>query len=110
MTVELGQQVTMLEAACRHLLLRPDDTLVRESMVRTIATMELAATADDNAFVRGLVDEAQAHADSLAFRLEGIGYDCLHISARTVLLCQTLTQLKLQLRVVAGEAMARSPA
>lgn len=102
MTVELGQQVTMLESACRHLLLRPDDALVRESLVRTIAAMELVALPDDTAFVRGLVDEVRAHADGLAFRLEGIGYDCLHISARTALLCQALTQLKLQLSTVAG--------
>ena len=95
--VELGQQVTRLEAACQHLLLRPDDAIVRESLMRTLAGMDLAATPDHSAFVRGLVDEVRAHADSLAFRLEGAGYDCLHISARTALLCQTLAHLKLQL-------------
>jgi hypothetical protein len=97
----------MLEAACQHLLLRPDDVVLRESLMRTIATTELATTPDANAFVRGLVAEVRAHADSLAFRLEGTGYDCLHISARTALLCQTLAHLKLQLPAVAGPAMAR---
>jgi hypothetical protein len=104
---ELGQQVRMLEAACQHLLLRPDDVVLRESLMRTIATTELATTPDANAFVRGLVAEVRAHADSLAFRLEGTGYDCLHISARTALLCQALAHLKLQLPAVAGPAMAR---
>jgi len=97
MTAQLGRQVKMLEAACRHLLLQPDDMAVRESLARTIAAMELTTTPKDTAFVRGLIAEAQAHADSLAFRLEGVGYDGLHISARTALLCQTLVHLRLQL-------------
>ncbi|SEN96373.1 hypothetical protein SAMN02990966_00709 [Rhodospirillales bacterium URHD0017] len=105
MTIDLGQQVKMLEAACQHLLLHPEDTLVRKSMARTIAALELAPAPGDTAFVRGLVAEVQAHADSLAFRLEGPGYDCLHVSARTALLCQTLTHLKLQLPAVTDEAV-----
>ena len=106
MTVELGRRVTVLKMACQHLLLRPDDVLVRKSLARTIASTELTASPDDSAFVRGLVDEVRAHADSLAFRLEGAGYDCLHISARTALLCQVLAALKLQLRTGTGEAPA----
>ena len=109
MTVELGRQVTVLKMACHHLLLRPDDVLVRESLARTIATTELTASPEDSAFVRGLVDEVRTHAESLAFRLEGAGYDCLHISARTALLCQALGQLKLQLRASTGQATAGSP-
>ncbi|MBI2735123.1 MAG: hypothetical protein HYX38_00990 [Rhodospirillales bacterium] len=100
MTVDLRQQVTVLEAACHCLLLRPDDVPVREALARTIAASELSAASDDRAFVRSLVDEAQAHADSLAFRLEGTGYDCLCISAAAAMLCQTLALLKLQLSVV----------
>jgi hypothetical protein len=106
-TIDLGQQVMMLEAACQHLLLRPDDAQIRERLAQAIATMELAIAPGDSAFVRGLVNEARAHADSLAFRLEGTGYDCLHISARTALLCQTLAHLRLQLPAVGGEAMGR---
>ena len=97
--IDLGQQVTMLEAACRPLLLRPDDTDLREKVARTIAIMELTEAPTDNAFVRGLIAEVRAHADSLAFRLEGTGYDGLHISARTALLCQTLAHLRVQLPV-----------
>ncbi|SEP50750.1 hypothetical protein SAMN02990966_07755 [Rhodospirillales bacterium URHD0017] len=104
---ELGQQVRLLEAACQHLLLRPDDVVLRERLMRMIATSRLATMPDANAFVRGLVAEARAHADSLAFRLEATGHDCLHISARTALLCQTLAHLKLQLPAVAGPARAR---
>jgi len=109
MTTELGRQVNVLKMACQHLLLRPDDVLVRDTLARTIASVELTASPEDSAFVRGLVDEVRAHADSLAFRLEGVGYDCLHISARTALLCQALAHLKLQLRAVAGEATAGRP-
>jgi hypothetical protein len=105
-TVHLRQQVMTLEAACQRLLLRPDDALGRERLVRTIAAMELATLPGDSPFVRGLVDEVRAHADSLAFRLERPGYDCLHISARTALLCQTLAHLRLQLPTLGGEAMA----
>ena len=94
---DLAHQVATLEAACRHLLLGPDDALARESMARTIAAMELAVRPDDGSFVRGLVDEVCAHAESLAFRLEGVGYDSLHIRATTALLCQALAHLKLQL-------------
>jgi hypothetical protein len=100
MTIELEQEVRTLEAACHHLLLRPDDTALRQSVARTIATMKLATAPDDNAFVRGLVAEIRAHADSLAFRLEGAGYDGLHIGARTALLCQALANLKEQLPAV----------
>ena len=97
--IDLGQQVAMLEAACRPLLLRPDDVDLREKVARTIAILELAETPTDNAFVRGLIAEVRAHADSLAFRLEGTGYDGLHISARTALLCQALAHLRVQLPV-----------
>ena len=97
MTVEIGQQVQMLEAACRHLLLRPDDADVRENLARTIAIVELAATPADTSFVRGLIAEVRSHADSVAFRLEGAGYDCLHVSATAAMLCQTLVHLRAQL-------------
>lgn len=103
MTADLGQQVEVLEVACRHLLLRPDDSVARESLARTLAAMNLVAAADDGAFIRGLVAEVRAHADCLAFRLEGRGYDCLCISAATALLCQALALLKLQLAAVPPE-------
>jgi hypothetical protein len=103
--LDLGQQVTMLEAACRPLLLRPDDAGARENVARTIAIMELAEAPTDSAFVRGLIAEVRAHADSLAFRLEGSGYDGLHISARTALLCQALAHLKGQLPALAGRPL-----
>lgn len=106
MTVEIGQQIRMLEAACQHLLLRPDEADVRESLARTIAIMELATTPADTAFVRGLIAEVRAHADTVAFRLEGRGYDCLHISAQTALLCQTLAHLRAQLPSVAPKVTA----
>lgn len=107
MTTELGRQVTVLKMACQHLLLRPDDLLIRESLARTIATTE--PSPEDSAFVRGLVDEVRTHAESLAFRLESAGYDCLHISARTALLCQALAELKMQLQASAGQATAGRP-
>lgn len=102
MRVELGEQAKTLEDACHRLLLRPDDALARQSVARTIAATELSASLEDDAFVRGLVDEVQAQADSLAFRLEGVGCDRLYISATTAVLCQALAQLKLQLAVVAA--------
>ena len=105
---DVAQQVGTLETACRHLLLRPDDALAREGMSRTIAAIELAARPGDGSFVRGLVDEVRAHAESLAFRLEGVGYDSLHIRATTALLCQALAHLKLQLPdVTAGGDLRR---
>lgn len=94
----------MLEVACHHLLLRPDDAEVRERLARTISIVDLATTSADSAFVRGLIAEARAHADSVAFRLEGRGYDCLHISAQTALLCQTLAHLRAQLPAGAVQA------
>lgn len=101
---DLGQQVTLLEAACRHLLLRPDDVVAREDMARTIATVKLPTGPDDSLYVRSLVNEVRAHAVTLAFRLEGRGYDCLYIRATTAMLSQALAHLKLQLLVpiVAG--------
>lgn len=102
MAVDLGAQVRMLEEACHRLLLRPDDFFAREGVARAIALSELSADIDGDAFVRGLIDEVRAHADSLAFQLEGTGYDCLCISATTAMLCQTLAQLKLQLAFIAS--------
>lgn len=102
MAIDLMQQVTTLETACHCLLLHPDDVLAREALARTIAATELSAAPQGHAFVHSLVAEAQAHADSLAFRLEGTGYDCLYISAATAMLCQTLALLKLQLSPVIG--------
>jgi hypothetical protein len=69
--------------------------------------MEFTPTPDDGAFVRCLVSEIRAHADTLAFRLEGTGCDCLYISATTALLCRTMMLLKLQLRDGAGQTMAK---
>ena len=79
---DLGQQTQMLEAACRHLLLRPHDARAREHLARTIAAATLAAEADASTALRCLVGEVRTHADSLAFRLESAGYNGLYISAR----------------------------
>lgn len=104
MALDLGLQLKMLEEACHRLLLRPDEVAVREDLARTIAAIELSAAPDGDVFVRALVDEVRAHADSLAFRLEGRGYDCLYISGATTVLCQAMTQLKLQLSAVASRS------
>jgi hypothetical protein len=106
---DLGEEVTILATACRRLLLRPDDPLAREGMARTIAAMELPFQPDDSALVRGLISEARAHAESLAFRLEGAGYDDLYIRATTALLCQALAHLKQQLLVGAAPDDLRPP-
>lgn len=85
---DLGCQTQMLEAACRHVPLRPHDALARERLARTIAAMTLATAADASASLRGLIDEVRARADSLALRLESGGYNRLYISAATAMLCQ----------------------
>ena len=103
---ELERQAQMLETACRHLLLRPHDALAREHLARTIAALTLATEAHDSTSLRGLVDEVRALADSLAFRLESMGYNGLYISAATAMLCQALAQLRVQLTAFDGQAIA----
>jgi hypothetical protein len=103
---DLGQQTQMLEAACRHLLLRPHDARAREHLARTIAAATLAAESGASTAMRGLVGEVRTRADSLAFRLESVGYNGLYISAATAMLCQALAQLRVRLANLDRQAMA----
>lgn len=103
---ESERQTLMLETACRQLLLRPHDALAREHLARTIAATTLAADEDDSTSMRAVVDEVQARAESLAFRLEGAGYNGLYISAATAMLCQALAQLRAHLATLDAQTMA----
>ena len=96
----------MLETACRQLLLRPQDALAREHLARTIAATTLAAEVEDSTSMRAVVDEVQARAEGLAFRLEGAGHNGLYISAATAMLCQALAQLRAQLATLDTQTMA----
>lgn len=96
----------MLEAACRQLLLRPQDALAREHLARTIAATTLAAQVEDSTSMRAVVEEVQARAESLAFRLEGVGYNTLYISAATAMLCQALVQLRVQVTALDAQKIA----
>ena len=103
---QLERQALMLETACRQLLLRPQDALARQHLARTIAATTMAAEEDDSTSMRAVVDEVQARADSLAFRLESAGYNTLYISAATAMLCQALVQLRMQLTALDAQTMA----
>lgn len=103
---ELECQALMLKTACRRLLLRLQDALAREHLARTIAATTLAAEVEDSTSMRAVVDEVQACAESLAFRLEGAGYNGLYISAATAMLCQALAQLRMQLTALDTQTMA----
>jgi hypothetical protein len=103
---ELERRALMLETACRQLLLRPQDVLAREHLARTIAKTRLAAEVEDSTSMRAVVDEVQARADSLAFRLEGAGYNGLYISAATAMLCQALVHLRMQLATLDAQTVA----
>ena len=76
------------------------------SVVVAVAATTLAAEVDDSTSMRAVVDEVQARADSLAFRLESAGYNGLYISAATAMLCQSLVHLRMQLANLDGQAMA----
>jgi len=102
---ELERRALMLETVCRQLLLRPQDALARQHLARTIAATTLAAEVQDSTSMRALVDEVQARADSLAFRLESAGNNGLYISAATAMLCQSLVHLRMQLANLDGQAM-----
>jgi hypothetical protein len=103
---ELERRALMLETACRQLLLRPQDALAREHLARSIAATTLVAEVEDSTSMRAVVDEVQARADSLAFRLESAGYNGLYISAATAMLCQTLAQLRMQLTSLDAQTLA----
>jgi hypothetical protein len=103
---QLERQALMLETACRQLLLRPQDALARQHLARTIAATTMAAEEDDSTSMRAVVEEVQARAESLAFRLEGVGYNTLYISAATAMLCQALVQLRVQLTDLDAQTMA----
>jgi hypothetical protein len=69
-------------------------------MLRTIAISPLLAGANDATFVRGLLDEARANADDLAFRLEGPGCDRLVVCTFAAVLSRTLATLQSQLQAM----------
>ena len=96
----------MLEAACRQLLLRPQDALAREHLARTIAATTLAAEVEDSTAMRAMVHEVRARAVSLAFRVESVDYNGLYISAVTAMLCQELVHFRMQLATVDAQTMA----
>jgi hypothetical protein len=98
MAIDLQQQVELLQAACRRLVLQPDEEPVRQDMLRTIAISALQAGPNETTFVRGLLDEARANADHLAFRLEGPGCDRLVVCTLAAVLSCTLAALQSQLR------------
>ena len=93
MTADLGQQATMLQAVCRRLLLRSEDDLARQEMARAIAVARLVPDRQAGAFVHWLADEARAHAERLAFRLESGSHDRLYITTAAAMLCQALALL-----------------
>jgi hypothetical protein len=64
------------------------------------------AEVEDSTSMRAVVDEVQARAESLAFRLECAGYNGLYISAATAMLCQALVQLRMQLTAFDAQPMA----
>jgi hypothetical protein len=98
MAIDLQQQVELLQAACRRLVLQPDEEPVRQDMLRTIAISALPARRNDTTFVRRLLDEARSNADDLAFRLEGRGCDRLVVCTLAAVLSCTLAALQSQLR------------
>jgi hypothetical protein len=98
MAIDLPQQVELLRAACRRLVLQPDEEPARKGMSRTIAVTPLLARPHETTFVRGLLDEARSTADELAFRLEGPGCDRIVVCALAAAFSRTLAKLRSQLR------------
>jgi len=79
------------------LLLQPSHDDTRDMLAFVLATTPLALGECDSLLIAALVNEARAHGEELAYRLEAPGYSSLYIAATTARLHQTLTILELQL-------------
>jgi hypothetical protein len=58
---------------CRRLLLQPDHADARHMLAFVLATAPLAFGDSDSLLITALIEEARAHAEELAYRLEGAG-------------------------------------
>jgi hypothetical protein len=101
---DLGQQAMMLKTVYRRLLLYPENELARREMARAIAVVPLVPDQQAGGFVHWLADEARAHAERLAFRLESGSHDRLYITTTAAMLCQALALLALQLSQRRGQS------
>jgi len=99
--------VEELIAGCQNLMLHPQREEARQALAVLVASPALSFHQGDPFLVRCLLQEARAHADELAFRLEGSEYPSLYLSAAAARLCRTLTLLE-QARQADGRAFRSS--
>ena len=85
-----------LEAACQRVVLEPGAAAARNNLCRLLQ-INRCDTFRPGSLARGLAEEAQAHGDDLALRLEQAGSDTVTIRAAATRLCQTLACLRLEL-------------
>jgi hypothetical protein len=95
----LNESLEVLDRACQQIALRPHDEAARLLLAMAVMSAELAPSIEDSALVRALTEEARAHSEDLAFRLERPGYDSIFIGAAAAKLRQTLAVLKEQVRI-----------
>lgn len=98
MAIDLQHQVELLQAVCRRLALQPNDESARQYASRAVSITPLLHGANDTIFVRALLSEARASAETLAFRLEGAGCDRLTVCTLAAALSRALAELRSQLK------------
>jgi hypothetical protein len=99
---ERNDELTLFLRACQGLLLEPQGGDRRDALAVVIGRAALISLPGDSLLVASLLNEAWAHAEELAFRLESPGYPGLYVSALTARLHQTLAELLRQVQAEPG--------
>lgn len=104
---EVAGAYLKLEKACQELMLQPDEFGKRVGICRLLKSDNCSAFRPGT-LARGLAEEARAHADDLALRLDHAGSDALTIRAAAARLHQTLACLRVELGLAGRLAGDRS--
>ena len=98
MSTELLSQIDMLEKACHDALAHGDDGATIDVLLRTLTAVRFTVSDKDRPVVRGLANQATAHADMLLHALNTEGTRPM-VHSGLVRLCSTLTDLRHALQV-----------
>ena len=95
---DLLHEIVRLERACHDSLAHGDDAATTDVLVRTLTTVRFAVSAEDRPVVRGLANQATAHADLLLHALNTEGTGPI-VQTGLLRLCKTLVDIREALQV-----------
>lgn len=93
MSTEMLSQIDKIEKACHAALANGDDASTIDVLVRTLTTVRFTVSDSDKPVVRGLANQATAHADMILHALRTDGAEPF-VHAGLTKLCTTLEDLR----------------